>query len=102
MNAHLYRIPSTYANVPDEILIRAKPMESFPGHWLHAELPLPETMRAIETEYGDGCLVTDSGEVITSVYPGPNDRIDGSAISGTVTVYGAAGDILLKQKVSWR
>ena len=69
MIAHLYKIPSTFRNIPDVIKIQAKPRAEYPGTWRHAELSLPDTLRVIVDDEGDGHLLTVPGnEIISSVY----------------------------------
>lgn len=99
--AYLYRIPSRAANVPDRIVIRDHRLDSCPGAWLCAELPLPAGFTALETEYGDGFIVTDTGEAITAVYPGKSLIIDGSAYLGYVNIYAADGRRLIRKRLRW-
>ena len=102
MKAYLYLMPSDFANVPDKVMLRGHQLESYSGNWLYGELELPESWKVMESDYGDGFLVTDSGEMIMDVYPNKARRIDGNAIIGEVTVYGAKGNVLLKRRVDWR
>ena len=76
MIAHLYRIRADFRNVPDKIIIKAKAKENFPGTWLHAEVELPDFIRAAETEAGDGFLFTQD-ETIMNVYIEDAERLDG-------------------------
>lgn len=100
MNAHFYRIPSEFRNVEDKIVIKSTPMESYPGEWLHAEASLPDGYRVLETEYGEGFIVTDTGETITTVYAGL-PKIEGSIIRSYVLIYGSTGQILNRLWVEW-
>lgn len=100
MTAHLYRIRSDFRNVPDKILIKAKPKESYPGTWLHAEIELPDFIQVAETEYGDGFLFTQD-ETITKVYIETAERIDGDAIKGSVCIRSASGRVLARCAARW-
>lgn len=101
MNAYLYRIPSEFRNVSDRIVIRDHRLSRTPGAWLSAELPLPEGFSVNETKAGDGFIVADTGEVITTVYPGRALVIDGSAYRGDVIVYAADGRELIHKNLKW-
>lgn len=101
MKAYLYLMPSDFANVPDKVMLRGHQLESYSGNWLYGELELPESWKVMESDYGDGFLVTDSGEMIIDVYPSKERRIDGNAIIGEVTIYGTKGNILLKHAIAW-
>lgn len=101
MIAPLYRIRSDFRNVPDKIIIKAKAKENFPGTWLHAEVELPDFIRAAETEAGDGFLFTQD-ETIMNVYIEDAERLDGDAIKGTVSIRSASGRMLAKCVAMWR
>nr|DAG79903.1 MAG TPA: hypothetical protein [Caudoviricetes sp.] len=102
MNAHLYRIPSTYANIPDRIVIRDHALENYPGTWLHAELPLPDGFRALENECGEGFILTAEDEIIKEVFAGQSLIIskDGRAYIGSVS-YGTAKTGEIRQRLRW-
>ncbi len=100
MIAHLYKIPSTFRNVPDAVKIREKPYENFPGTWLHAELQLPDGLRVADSEYGEGAFITDSGEVILEAYADP-EQISGNELKGRVTVLDSSGKFLIDTVVAW-
>ena len=73
MIAHLYKIPSTFRNVPDAVKIREKPYENFP---------------------------TEAGEVIFEAYADP-EQISGNDLQGRVTVRDSAGKYLIDTVVIW-
>ncbi len=103
MIAHLYKIPSTFRNIPDMIKIKAKPRAKYPGTWLHAELSLSDTLRVIVDDEGDGCLLTVPGnEIISSVYEETPEHFEGNALVSYVRVIDNAGNILLRRKVIWK
>lgn len=99
MNVHFYRIPSEFRNIDDKIVIKSSPMESYSGEWLHAETPLPNGYRVQDTEYGGSFIVTDTGEIITTVYAGL-PKIEGNVIRSYI--YGGTGQILNRLWVEWR
>lgn len=101
MIAHLYRIPSTCSNAPDKIIISATERSSYPGTWRHAAFPLPDGWKALDTDFGEGFLLTDSGEAITEVYPTSRLTISGSVYTGFVTVYGGDGRELIRKRLQW-
>ena len=101
MKAHLYRIPSGFANIDDKIIIKSKPMESHPGEWLYAEISLPEGYQALETEYGEGFIITNTGETIMNVYAGL-PKIVGNTIRSNVFIYGSSGQILKRFWPEWK
>ena len=80
MIAHLYKIPSTFRNVPDAVKVRAVPFENFPGTWLHATLDLPDGLRV--------------------AYADP-EQISGNDLQGRVTVRDSAGKFLVDTVVTW-
>lgn len=99
--AHLYRIRSGFANIQDEILIKARQKEDYPGNWLHAEIELPDFIRVAETEYGDGFLFTQD-ETITRVYSETAEHLDGDAICGAVSIRAKDGRVLARCDAKWR
>ena len=103
MIAHLYKIPSTFRNIPDVIKIQAKPRAKYPGTWRHAELSLPDTLRVIVDDEGDGHLLTVPGnEIISSVYEEEPEHIEGNDLVSCINVFDDAGNVLLRCKVIWR
>ncbi len=100
MIAHLYKIPSTFRNVPDAVKIREKPYENFPGTWLHANLHLPDGLRVADSEYGEGAFITEAGEGIFEAYADP-EQISGNDLQGRVTVRDSAGKYLIDTVVIW-
>ena len=103
MIAHLYKIPSTFLNIPDMIKIKAKPRTDYPGTWLHAELSLPDSLRVIVDDEGDGHLLTVPGnEIISSVYEEEPEHFEGNTLVSHVNVIDNAGNVLLRCKVNWR
>lgn len=101
MNAHLYRIPSHAANISDRIIIRDHPLNSYPGAWLSAELPLPDGFIVGETEAGDGFILTNTGEVITTVYTASGLKIDGTDYLGCVSVRTSDGREVIRKRLKW-
>lgn len=100
MIAHLYKIFSTFRNVPDAVQVRAVPFENFPGTWLHATLDLPDGLRVADSKYGEGSFITESGEAIFDVYADP-EQISGNDLQGRVTVRDSAGKYLIDTVVIW-
>lgn len=100
MKAYLYLIPSDFENIPDKVMLRDHQLENYPGNWLFGELGLPESWKVMESDYGDGFLVTDADEIITEIYT-TKKRLKGDLIVSDVSVYGAKGKLLLKQHVIW-
>lgn len=100
MKAYLYLMPSDFANVPDKVMLRGHQLESYSGNWLYGELELPESWKVMESDYGDGFLVTDADEIITEVYT-TKKRLKGDLIVSDVSVYDIKGKFLLKQHVIW-
>ena len=100
MIAHLYKIFSTFRNVPDAVQVRAVPFENFPGTWLHATLDLPDGLRVADSKYGEGSFITESGEVISEAYADP-EQISGNDLQGRVTVRDSAGKYLIDTVVIW-
>lgn len=100
MIAHLYKIPSTFRNVPDAVKVCAVSLGNFPGTWLHAELQLPDGLRVADSEYGEGAFITDSGEVILEAYADP-EQISGNELKGRVTVRDSSGKFLVDTVVTW-
>ena len=100
MKAYLYLIPSDCENIPDKVMHRDHQLENYPGDWLFGELGLPESWKVMESDYGDGFLVTDDDEIITEIYT-TKKRLKGDLIVSDVSVYGAKGKFLLKQHVIW-
>lgn len=68
MKVYLYLIPSDFENIPDKVMLRDHQLENYPGNWLFGELGLPESWKVMESDYGDGFLVTDADEIITEIY----------------------------------
>lgn len=102
MDAHLYKIPSTYRNISDRIIIQAKPREDYPGTWLHGVIHLPEGYQAIDTDYGEGFILTDTDEAITEIYPGKPGEICGDAIREHLVLRGKTGQVLACFAVEWK
>lgn len=100
MKAYLYLIPSDFENIPDKVMLRDHQLENYPGNWLFGELGLPESWKVMESDYGDGFLVTDADEIITEIYT-TKKRLKGDLIVSDVSVYDAKGKFLLKQHVIW-
>lgn len=100
MKAYLYLIPSDFENIPDKVMLRDHQLENYPGNWLFGELGLPESWKVMESDYGDGFLVTDADEIITEIYT-TKKRLKGDLIVSDVSVYSAKGKFLLKQHVIW-
>ena len=100
MKAYLYLIPSDFENIPDKVMLRDHQLENYPGNWLFGELGLPESWKVMESDYGDGFLVTDDDEIITEIYT-TKKRLKGDLIVSDVSVYGAKGKFLLEQHVIW-
>ncbi len=100
MKAYLYLIPSDFENILDKVMLRDHQLENYPGNWLFGELGLPESWKVMESDYGDGFLVTDDDEIITEIYT-TKKRLKGDLIVSDVFVYGAKGKFLLKQHVIW-
>lgn len=100
MKAYLYLIPSDFENIPDKVMLRDHQLENYPGDWLFGELGLPESWKVMESDYGDGFLVTDADEIITEIYT-TKKRLKGDLIVSDVSVYGEKGKFLLKQHVIW-
>ena len=94
MIAHLYKIPSTFRNVPDAVQVRAVPFENFPGTWLHA-------LRVADSKYGEGAFITESGEIIGEAYADP-EQVTGNDLKGRVTVRDSAGNFLVDTVVTWQ
>ena len=101
MKAYLYLTPSDFGNIPDKVVLRDHQMESYSGNWLSGALDLPESWKVMESDYGEGFLVTDTDETITEVYTTQDRQIQGDSIISEVTVYGAKGRVLLKQNIIW-
>lgn len=100
MIAHLYKIPSTFRNVPDAVKVCAVSLGNFPGTWLHATLDLPDGLRVADSEYGEGAFITESGEVIGEAYA-DTEQIIGNDLKGRVTVRDSAGKYLIDTVVIW-
>lgn len=101
MIAHLYCIPSCFANTADKIVLHARELSQYPGTWLHAQLELPDGFAVDESEYGD-YIVLPSGEKVWKVYPGHSLEIDGTAYVGKVYIYDRNGHTAFSQSVRWR
>lgn len=102
MIAYLYRIPSTYENVSDRIIIKSQPLESYPGTWLAAQLELPASFRVAETGFGDGFIISGDDEILTEVYPAKGLKIDGTAYTGRVAVRSGTGRVLINRVLRWQ
>lgn len=102
MVAHLYKIPSGFANIADRIIIQAKARESYPGNWLHTTIPLPEGVRVIDDEYNQGAVILSSGEIIREAYTKSRERIDVDAFVQVVGIYDRHGVPVVKQEVRWK
>lgn len=102
MIAHLYEIPSGFANVEDRIIIHAAELESYPGNWLHAKIELLEGARVIDDEYNDGAILLSSGEVIRNVYTKSSRRIDGDAFVQLIGIYDKQSRPIIKKTVRWK
>lgn len=104
MIAHLYRIPSGFANTPPKIVIRSSALAQYPGTWLHATVALPEGATVPENAPGEGCIILPDGEITSMIAPGKDLKLseDGTAYIGQIRIYNSSWNAIVSQDVLWR
>lgn len=103
MNAHLYRIPSDFRNIPDKIIIKANELTEYPGTWGHAVLPLPDGYTVLHTSEDDRDAIvygTDKFDFSDHVFT-DNIRVEGGVTTSDIVFCDKNVKPIYRAKVEW-